>query len=66
MGLSTDALAFVEKDHEDRDGMLEILQFIFSSFWVWLGTIVLIALPIGFIAEVCTGIIHGLRSRKEP
>jgi len=23
--------------------MLEILQFIFSSFWVWLGTFLLIA-----------------------
>lgn len=23
--------------------MLEVLQFIFSSFWVWLGTIVLVA-----------------------
>jgi hypothetical protein len=22
--------------------MLEILQFIFSSFWIWLGTLVLI------------------------
>lgn len=23
--------------------MLEILQFIFSSFWVWLGTVILVA-----------------------
>ena len=45
--------------------MLEILQFIFSSFWVWLGTILLLVLPIGLIAEVCTGMIHSLRSRKE-
>lgn len=22
--------------------MLEVLQFVFSSFWVWLGTVVLI------------------------
>ena len=23
--------------------MLEVLQFIFSSFWVWFGTVILIA-----------------------
>lgn len=23
--------------------MLEILQFVFSSFWIWLGTVILVA-----------------------
>lgn len=23
--------------------MLEILQYIFSSFWIWLGTVILVA-----------------------
>lgn len=26
--------------------MLEILKFIFSSFWVWLGTVILVAVVI--------------------
>lgn len=26
--------------------MLPILQFIFSSFWVWLGTVILLSLPV--------------------
>lgn len=25
--------------------MLEVLQFIFSSFWVWLGTAILLSIP---------------------
>lgn len=24
--------------------MLEILQFVFSSFWIWLGTVILVAI----------------------
>jgi hypothetical protein len=26
--------------------MLAVLQFVFSSFWVWLGSLVLLALPV--------------------
>ena len=26
--------------------MLEILKFIFSSFWIWLGTVILIVLAL--------------------
>lgn len=33
--------------------MLECLQFIFSSFWVWLGTVVLL----GLIAECISGLV---------
>ncbi len=29
--------------------MLEILQFIFSNFWIWLGTVILlVAIPMSF------------------
>ncbi len=29
--------------------MLEILQFIFSNFWIWLGTVILlVAIPMPF------------------
>ena len=31
--------------------MLEILQFIFSDFWIWLGTFLLLAV-------VCNGLAH--------
>lgn len=32
--------------------MIEILQFVFSSFWIWLGTIILIGLPLKFIFKI--------------
>jgi len=34
--------------------MLEVLQFIFSSFWVWLGTVILL----GVVAECLGGFYH--------
>lgn len=41
--------------------MLEVLQFIFSSFWVWLGTVILV----GVIAKGLSGIIRiYFRGRK--
>ena len=36
-----------------RTPMVEVLQFVFSSFWVWLGTLVLLVLPVlGVVATV--------------
>jgi len=32
--------------------MLEVLQFVFSSFWVWLGTLLLIAAPLSVLSDV--------------
>lgn len=32
--------------------MLECLQFIFSSFWIWLGTVILIGVLGGAIADI--------------
>ena len=32
--------------------MLEILQFIFSSFWIWLGTLMLVSVIAGCIANI--------------
>ncbi len=29
--------------------MLEVLQFIFSSFWIWLGTVILITVPLAVL-----------------
>src|SRR4051812_28347886 len=26
--------------------MVEVIQFVFSSFWVWLGTVVLLSVPV--------------------
>lgn len=34
--------------------MLEVLKFIFSSFWVWLGTVILVATA----AEGISGIVR--------
>lgn len=40
--------------------MLEVLQFIFSSFWVWLGTVILVAV----FAECVGGFIRIRIHRK--
>lgn len=38
--------------------MLEILQFVFSSFWVFLGTLILLPIVIkGFIALIALTIV---------
>jgi len=39
--------------------MLEILKFIFSSFWVWLGTAILLALLSSTI-EACGKVLLSL------
>ena len=32
--------------------MLEVMQFIFSSFWIWLGTVILISAPFGALSKI--------------
>lgn len=32
--------------------MLEILKFIFSSFWVWLGTTIILAMIASILGEI--------------
>jgi D-alanyl-lipoteichoic acid acyltransferase DltB (MBOAT superfamily) len=39
--------------------MLEVLKFIFSSFWHWLGTLVLVAVVSGGLAKV----VYAFRSK---
>lgn len=34
--------------------MLEILKFIFSDFWIWLGTVVILTI----IADAITGLLR--------
>lgn len=34
--------------------MLEIMQFIFSSFWIWLGTLLLVTALGGSLARILT------------
>ena len=42
--------------------MLEILQFIFSSFWIWLGTVILA----GTICGALSGMVRIAINRKNP
>jgi ABC-type multidrug transport system permease subunit len=42
--------------------MLEILQFVFSSFWIWLGTVILI----GALGNVIASFIALARGKKVP
>lgn len=32
--------------------MLEILQFVFSSFWTWLGTVIILSVCKGFFINI--------------
>lgn len=41
--------------------MLELWQFIFSSFWIWLGTVILI----GTLGSVTGGLIAALKRRED-
>jgi hypothetical protein len=37
---------------------MEVLEFIFSSFWVWLGTIILIGAVLAPVATILRGIVQ--------
>lgn len=39
--------------------MLEVLQFIFSSFWIWLGTVILI----GSVASAISAGVGAVRGK---
>lgn len=41
--------------------MLDVLQFIFSSFWVFLGTLILASLAVKGIAVVIVGLAAVVR-----
>jgi hypothetical protein len=36
--------------------MIEVLRFIFSSFWIWLGTVILVAVISGAISNAIQAI----------
>lgn len=41
---------------------MEILEFIFSSFWIWVGTLILITAPIAAFAKV----VYAFRCKGDP
>ena len=43
---------------------MEVLQFIFSSFWIWLGAMILIGVPLKFIYKSWTSLLRHLAIRK--
>lgn len=43
--------------------MLEILQFIFSSFWVWSGTCILLAIVLSVVCSFITFLAELFRPR---
>ena len=45
--------------------MLEILQFVFSSFWVWSGTVILIAVCAMAVSEVIPRLTVTWRTTKQ-
>ena len=45
--------------------MLEVLQFVFSSFWVWLGTLVLISCAGGAIRNIFSSVAESWKKAKK-
>jgi hypothetical protein len=44
--------------------MLEIIRFTFSSFWVWVGSLILYPVVFGTIAAVIYGMIECLKPNR--
>ena len=40
--------------------MMEVLRFVFSSFWIWLGTVIIL----GIVASPLAGLITIIRRPK--
>jgi hypothetical protein len=59
--LAPDGVPRITFPQEDN-AMLEVLQFIFSSFWIWLGTVVLAAVIFGSLGSTL-GAVCGRRNR---
>lgn len=51
------------KENRKREdmGMLEILQFIFSSFWIFCGTVILL----GLVGEIIVGVFEAVFRNKK-
>ena len=45
--------------------MLLILQFIFSSFWTWIGTLLLLYLPYMIVYSICSTILQSLKIKYQ-
>ena len=45
--------------------MLEVLQFIFSSFWVWLGTLILLEVLVGATHNIARGMVKIMTKANE-
>ena len=43
--------------------MLDILRFVFSSFWVWLGTVVLISESVAAVS-ILYGVVSAFQAMK--
>ncbi len=46
--------------------MMDALRFIFSSFWTWLGTMLLVGVVINAIGRAFVGVILVLRGTWRP
>jgi len=41
--------------------MLEVLQFVFSSFWIWLGTVILVSV----LGSMVCNTVYALREKHD-
>jgi hypothetical protein len=48
---------------QEGKAMVEVLQFIFSSFWIWLGTVILAAVIFGPLGSALGAAMCGRKNR---
>lgn len=46
--------------------MLELLQFVFSSFWIFVGTVILLGVGGNFTVEIVRTIVRMIVGRRTP
>jgi hypothetical protein len=44
--------------------MLPILQFVFSGFWIWLGSAILLSIAVAGVSQVLAAVIHAIGRRS--
>jgi hypothetical protein len=45
--------------------MIEILRFVFSTFWIWLGSTIMLGIVAGAMVTLATGLVSMFGGRRQ-
>jgi hypothetical protein len=48
-----------------KGGYMDIVRFIFSSFWVWLGSVIIIYIPFNSVVFIVRAMVRGWMVKKQ-